>query len=92
MVCYAIAFFGTRNLSEKSMLIVNFIHALLWRVYHTFVLGYLLRAQSQSKFLVRHFHKHYHYPVREGERGALQEAFTNWKSLYNLSMSMAYGM
>ena len=82
------------DLSNDNLLILHFVHALLWRVYHTFVLGSLLKAQSESKFLVRHFLKHYYYSesALESGKGAVQEAFTNWKALYNLSMLMTYGM
>jgi phosphatidylethanolamine N-methyltransferase len=31
------------------------MHALVWRIFHSFVLGAILKAQSQSKWLVRHF-------------------------------------
>ncbi|ELU40221.1 phosphatidylethanolamine N-methyltransferase [Rhizoctonia solani AG-1 IA] len=31
------------------------LHALAWRVFHSFVLGGILRAQSKGKRLVRHF-------------------------------------
>lgn len=68
------------------------MHAFLWRIYHTFVLGWILKAQSDSKFLVRHFLKHYHYSSSnlESGRGAVQEAFSNFKGLYNLAMCMTY--
>jgi phosphatidylethanolamine N-methyltransferase len=42
------------------------MHALAWRVFHSFGLGLLLRAQSKSKWLVRHFLKHYHYHSHGG--------------------------
>lgn len=94
VIVYAIVFAFLPPLSTQSILALHFTHALLWRLYHTFVLGMLLRAQSKSKFLVRHFLKHYHYSDSslESGRGAVQEAFTNWKAIYNLSMCMTYGM
>ncbi|OBZ74367.1 Phosphatidylethanolamine N-methyltransferase [Grifola frondosa] len=77
-------------LSHRGILALHFTHALAWCLFHSFGLGLLLRAQSESKFLVRHFLKHYHYPRNDNGKGALQDAFLNWKSLYNLSMCMTY--
>lgn len=66
-----------------------FVHALGWRLFHSFGLGLVLQAQSESKWLVRHYLKHYHY--RDGEAGAIEETFGNWKVIYNLSLCMTYG-
>ena len=92
VVFYGLVFAILPPLSPKGTVILHFTHALLWRVYHTFVLGLLLRAQSKSKFIVRHFMKHYYYPEYDNGNGAVLEAFTNWKSIYNMSMCMTYGM
>ncbi|KIY68946.1 phosphatidylethanolamine N-methyltransferase [Cylindrobasidium torrendii FP15055 ss-10] len=67
----------------------HFIHAISWCLFHTVGLGLVLSAQSESKFLVRHFMKHYHYPAHM-EKGAILEAFTSWKVLYNGSQCMTY--
>lgn len=32
-----------------------FLHALGWRIFHSFVLGFILKAQSEGKWLVRHY-------------------------------------
>ncbi|KAI9452303.1 phosphatidylethanolamine N-methyltransferase [Lactarius psammicola] len=69
---------------------LHFAHALAWMLFHTLGLGLVLQAQSSRKFLVRHFLKHYHYPARDGSRGAVREAFASWKAVYNLSMCMSY--
>ncbi|KAI5119700.1 hypothetical protein M0805_003584 [Coniferiporia weirii] len=92
VIAYAVVFAILPTPSTRTALALHFTHALLWRLYHTFVLGSLLKAQSNSRFLVRHFLKHYHYSDSslESGRGAVQEAFTNWKALYNLSMCMTY--
>lgn len=90
VVFYAVMFAVLPPLSTKSTIVLHFVHAFMWRVYHTFVLGLLLRAQSKSKFIVRHFMKHYYYPEYDSGSGAVAEAFTNWKSIYNLSMCMTY--
>ena len=80
---------------------IHFAHALAWRVFHSFGLGLLLRAQSKSKWLVRHYLKHYHYPgdggdvMAEGKesvvKSATEEAFGNWQVAYNISLVMTYG-
>ncbi|KAH8988335.1 phosphatidylethanolamine N-methyltransferase [Lactarius akahatsu] len=69
---------------------LHFAHSLAWMLFHTLGLGLVLQAQSSRKFLVRHFLKHYHYPARDGSRGAVREAFASWKAVYNLSMCMSY--
>lgn len=92
VIFYAIVFVCFSNASPSTIRVLHFMHALLWRIYHTFVLGWILKAQSDSKFLVRHFLKHYHYSSSnlESGRGAVQEAFSNFKGLYNLAMCMTY--
>ena len=55
--------------------------AIFWRLFHTYGLGALLHAQSKSKWFTRHF-------VKWG--GGVDQAFQNWKSIYNLSLSMTY--
>ncbi|GBE86958.1 Phosphatidylethanolamine N-methyltransferase [Sparassis crispa] len=78
------------TLSYNSLLTLYFVHALAWCLFHSVGLGLLLRAQSENRFLVRHFLKHYHYPHNDRGKGALHEAFNSWKSIYNLSMCMTY--
>ena len=92
LMAYALAFAFVPSLSRSSALTLHFGHALAWCLFHTVGLGLLLRAQSQSKFMVRHYLKHYHYPQNDRGQGAVQEAFQNWKAIYNLSMGMTYGM
>ncbi|KAI7880063.1 hypothetical protein K492DRAFT_130620 [Lichtheimia hyalospora FSU 10163] len=55
--------------------------AVFWRIFHTYGLGALLHAQSERKWFTRHF-------VKWG--GGVDQAFQNWKSIYNLSLSMTY--
>ncbi|KAH8077088.1 phosphatidylethanolamine N-methyltransferase [Cristinia sonorae] len=78
------------QLSPKASLALHFTHALMWCLFHTFGLGLLLKAQSERKFLVRHFLKHYHYPRNDRGKGAVKEAFSNWKAIFNMSMCMTY--
>lgn len=81
--------------TATSTVTAHFTHALLWRIFHSFVLGFALKKQSETQWLVRHFLKHYHYPASSGaegrEGGAVEECFSNWKSVYNLSLCMTYG-
>lgn len=77
------------GLSPRRALAAHFLHALSWRLFHSFGLGTILRKQSANRWLVRHFLKHYAYPA--GEEGAVQDAFANWKATYNLSLCMTYG-
>ncbi|KAI8352829.1 phospholipid methyltransferase-domain-containing protein [Choanephora cucurbitarum] len=55
--------------------------AIFWRVFYSVGLGLLLYLQSKSKWLTRHF-------IKWGS-GA-DEAFKNWKAIYNLSCCMTY--
>ncbi|KIK66289.1 hypothetical protein GYMLUDRAFT_157632 [Collybiopsis luxurians FD-317 M1] len=78
--------------STSSLVAVHFVHALVWCVVHVFGLGLLLRAQSESKFLVKHFVRNYHYTFGDGDgaKGAIVEAFANFKAIYNASLCMMY--
>lgn len=57
------------------------IQVILWRAFHSFGLGYILHKQSNNKLWVLSFLK----------RGATkQEAFENWKRIYNLSLTLTW--
>ncbi|KAF5344522.1 hypothetical protein D9757_008147 [Collybiopsis confluens] len=47
---------------------------------------------SQSKFLVKHYMRNYHYTFGNGDgaKGAIVEAFANFKAIYNVSLVMMY--
>ena len=75
-------------LGLSTQITLAFTNALLWRIFHTVGLGLALKYQSEHKWIVRHFLKHYHY---EAEGGAVEDAFVNWKATYNLSLCMSYG-
>jgi phosphatidylethanolamine N-methyltransferase len=77
-------------ISTCTTLGLHFACTLAWCLFHCFGLGLVLRAQGQSKFLVRHFLKNYHYPVSNGNRVTIVEVFANWKLIYNLSLCMSY--
>ncbi|OAX36929.1 hypothetical protein K503DRAFT_268559 [Rhizopogon vinicolor AM-OR11-026] len=90
LMVYVVSASSLPALSCHATLMLHFAHACAWCIFHSVGLGVLLRAQSKSKFLVRHFLKNYHYPPGDRGQGAVQEAFTNWKSLYNVSLCMTY--
>ncbi|KAK7055518.1 phosphatidylethanolamine N-methyltransferase [Favolaschia claudopus] len=90
IVAYSVVVSLIPSVSPGTSLCLHFAHALTWCLFHCFGLGLVLRAQGQNKFLVRHFMKNYHYPAKDGDRGAIVEAFTNWKAIYNLSLCMSY--
>jgi len=89
LLLYGLGYSFLPTFKPQTSLVLHFVHAIFWCSLHYFGLGLLLRAQSQNKFLVRHYLKNYHYD--DGGQGAIIEAFTNWKSIYNLSMCMTYG-
>ncbi|KAI9019983.1 phospholipid methyltransferase-domain-containing protein [Phycomyces nitens] len=65
----------------KSGIVIAISQAFIWRIFHSYGLGTLLRLQSTEKIFTRHF-------IKWG--GGVQEAFQNWKSIYNLSLCMTY--
>ena len=75
------------SFGPTTQLILAFANALMWRMLHTFGLGLALKAQSETKWIVRHFVKCYHY---EREDGAVDDAFDNWKATYNFMLCMSY--
>ncbi|GAA6017973.1 hypothetical protein JCM8202_006219 [Rhodotorula sphaerocarpa] len=75
------------SLSKASTISLLFLHALAWRGFHSVALGLALKKQSERRWIVRHFLKHYHYE-RDGD--AVRDAFDNWKAIYNLSLCMTY--
>ncbi len=88
---YAVGSAITPSLFPASALSLHFAHALIWRIFHSFGLGVLLRSQSEHKSYVKHFIKHYVYHSENVKQAVLEEAFANWKGLYNLSLCMTYG-
>lgn len=80
--------FASPTFTAPTQITLAFVNASLWRLFHSFVLGLALKAQSEKKWIVRHFLKHYHYSTGSG---AIDDAFANWKATYNLSLCMTYG-
>lgn len=75
------------RLGPTSSLVVFYLNALFWRLFHSFGLGALLHAQSNNKWMVRHYLKHYVY---DHSIDAVYAAFSNWKVIYNTSLVMTY--
>lgn len=75
------------NLSNSTLLILNVLHAVAWRIFHSFVLGFILKAQSENKWLIKHYLKYYaHSDANEAKKCA----FDAFKRVYNLSLIMVY--
>ncbi|KAJ1026888.1 hypothetical protein NDA16_002182 [Ustilago loliicola] len=75
------------SLGRNSRLTLLFINALAWRTFHSFGLGLALHRQSETKWIIRHFLKHYHYTQPSD---AVFEAFSHWKIIYNTSLVLTY--
>ena len=86
-VAYAVAPVVLVHCSHTTLLVISVAHALAWRLFHSFGLGLALRWQSEQRWVVHHFLKHYHF---EDGDAAVKEAFTNWKAIYNTSLIMTY--
>ncbi|KAJ9097943.1 hypothetical protein QFC20_006071 [Naganishia adeliensis] len=92
LIAYAVlpnAFGKFITLRPALRLTLYFLHALFWRLFHSFGLGLLLRAQSKSRWLVRHFLKHYHYAS-----GYSTRASSGWRTpgARRASLAARYGM
>ncbi|GAC76014.1 hypothetical protein PANT_19c00062 [Moesziomyces antarcticus T-34] len=75
------------SMGRTARLALLFANALAWRTFHSFGLGVALSRQSESKWIVRHFLKHYNYSQPQD---AVFEAFGHWKAIYNTSLVMTY--
>lgn len=92
LIAYAVLpnLFGNYiTLRPTLRLTLYYLHALFWRLFHSFGLGLLLRAQSKSRWLVRHFLKHYHYA--SGYSGAAQTG-RRTPGERRVSLAVRYGM
>ncbi|KAG0262475.1 phosphatidylethanolamine N-methyltransferase [Actinomortierella ambigua] len=69
------------NAGPRLITFVLVVQALIWRIFHSYILGAVLHQQSVSKFYTKHFIKH---------GGTVHDAFQSWKSIFNLSNSMTY--
>ncbi|KAG0366159.1 phospholipid methyltransferase-domain-containing protein [Gamsiella multidivaricata] len=69
------------NMGPSFITSMIVLQALVWRIFHSYILGAVLSMQSVNKFYTKHFIKH---------GGTVQDAFQSWKSIFNLSNSMTY--
>ena len=67
--------------STRAIQAMFVIHAVLWRMWYSVGIGYMLNRQSEKKKWTRHFLKY-------GE--STEEAWRQWKGVYHLSTTMAY--
>ncbi|KAJ8519288.1 hypothetical protein ONZ45_g3737 [Pleurotus djamor] len=98
LIIYSVVFalIPFSKMSNQMLLVLYAGHSLAWCLFHCFGLGWVLKAQSERKFLVRHFLRNYYYDNvhgrgngrANGRADAITEAFSNWKAVYNLSMCM----
>ncbi|TIA93173.1 hypothetical protein E3P99_00314 [Wallemia hederae] len=87
VVAYAIAGAFMPNFSYRTSLFLHVCHVAAWRTFHSVGLGCLLKAQSENKYLIKHYLKYYaHVNANEAKRAA----FDSWKRVYNLSLIMVY--
>jgi phosphatidylethanolamine N-methyltransferase len=69
----------SENSSRKYLFYMG--QAIFWRMVHTLGIGWILYQQNKTKFWTKYFFK----------RGySLQEAFQQWKILFNLTLTMTY--
>lgn len=67
--------------STRGWQAIFVLNALLWRLWYSVGIGFILDRQSNKKWWTRHF-------VKYGE--STEEAWRQWKGIYHLSMTMCY--
>lgn len=70
LVMFYAAYVPMFAMSGSNGVTFSVAQALVWRVFHSYVLGALLHRQSTDKFITRHF-------LKWG--GVVQDAYNNWK-------------
>jgi len=73
-----LALFTPSTIVWQTIFVVN---ALLWRLWYSIGIGYILDQQSNGKKWHRHF-------IKFGK--SFDEAWRQWKGIYHLSMIMSY--
>lgn len=73
---FSVAFLTPSTPLWQTVFVVN---AVLWRLWYSLGIGFILDRQSNKKKWTRHF-------VKFGE--STEEAWRQWKGIYHLSMSM----
>ncbi len=73
------AFFTTFTPSSPLCVSIIVAHALLWRLFHSGFLGFMLAGESQNKLWTRRY-------LKFGQ--SQRDAWKQWKSFYNISFCM----
>ena len=74
----SVAFLSPATPTWQAFFVTN---AVLWRLWYSIGIGYILDRQSNKKKWTRHF-------VKYGE--STEEAWRQWKGIYHISMTMCY--
>jgi phosphatidylethanolamine N-methyltransferase len=75
---YLLAFMTPNTFSVRTFF---FFNALVWRLWYSIGLGYILDRQSKKKNWTRHF-------IKYGD--SKEEAWRQWKYVYHLSMTLCH--
>lgn len=75
---YTVAILTPTTLPFQAFFVIN---AVIWRLWYSIGIGYLLDRQSKKKRWTRHF-------IKYGE--TTEEAWRQWKGIYHISMTMCY--
>ncbi|KAF2861823.1 phosphatidylethanolamine N-methyltransferase [Piedraia hortae CBS 480.64] len=75
---YIAAILSPSNRTWQAVFVLN---AVIWRLWYSFGLGFILNRQSSNKWWTRQFVKH-------GE--SIEEAWRQWKDTYRFSLVMCY--
>ena len=75
---YTLAFLTPATRTWQTFFVAG---AVIWRLWYSIGIGYILDRQSNKKKWTRHF-------VKYGESS--EEAWRQWKGIYHLSMTMCY--
>ncbi|TKA83150.1 Phosphatidylethanolamine N-methyltransferase [Friedmanniomyces simplex] len=75
---YTLAFFTPSTRPWQSFFVIS---AVVWRLWYSIGIGFILDRQSNKKRWTRHFLKY-------GE--STEEAWRQWKGIYHISMVMCY--
>ncbi|KAJ2647121.1 phosphatidylethanolamine N-methyltransferase [Coemansia sp. RSA 1250] len=68
--------------SSRLVFVYSVAQCIIWILFRTLVLGFLLRKQSTSQLITRWYIKH---------GGDSEEAFSSWRAVYNTTTIMTYG-
>ncbi|KAI9713170.1 MAG: phosphatidylethanolamine N-methyltransferase [Bogoriella megaspora] len=75
---FTLAFLTPPSAPYQFIFVIN---AIVWRVWYSLCIGFILDRQSNKKKWTRHF-------IKYGE--STEEAWRQWKGIYHLSMTLCY--